>query len=81
MEIYSGNPKGVANAIYPDNEDHACGVACCGSDYPLGGVIDKFVMALIFGIIFYEIGFLEPKILTRANSEGFTLLLCWCPFS
>lgn len=45
----------------------------------LGGVIDKFVMALIFGIIFYEIGFLEPKILTRANSEGFTLFALLVP--
>lgn len=45
----------------------------------LGGVIDKFVMALIFGIIFYEIGFLEPKILTKANSEGFTLFALLVP--
>ena len=45
----------------------------------LGGVIDKFVMALIFGIVFYEIGFLEPKILTKANSEGFTLFALLVP--
>ncbi|HPU69385.1 MAG TPA: hypothetical protein PLD08_06735 [Acetomicrobium flavidum] len=45
----------------------------------LGGVIDKFVMALIFGIVFYEIGFLESKILTKANSEGFTLFALLVP--
>ncbi|HCA41581.1 MAG TPA: hypothetical protein DEP01_08945 [Aminobacterium sp.] len=45
----------------------------------LGGVINQFVMALIFGIIFYEIGFLEHKILDKANSTGLALFALLVP--
>lgn len=38
--------------------------------------IHKFVMALIMGIIFYETGFLEHKILTKANAEGYAMFFC-----
>jgi hypothetical protein len=45
----------------------------------LGGVINQFVMALIFGIIFYEIGFLEHKILDKANATGLALFALLVP--
>lgn len=45
----------------------------------LGDVINKFVMALAFGILFYETGFLENKILTKANAEGLALFALLVP--
>ena len=45
----------------------------------LGDVINKYVMALIFGIIFYELGFLEHKILEKANSMGITMFALMVP--
>ena len=45
----------------------------------LGGVINKYVMALVFGIIFYELGFLEQKILDKANSTGIMLFALMVP--
>jgi hypothetical protein len=44
-----------------------------------GRVIHPFVIALIFGIIFYEIGFIEHKILEKANSSGLTLFILLVP--
>ena len=35
--------------------------------------------ALLFGIIFYEIGFIEHKILDKANSSGLTLFILLVP--
>ena len=45
----------------------------------MGGVINKYVLALVFGIIFYELGFLEQKVLDRANSAGITLFALMVP--
>jgi hypothetical protein len=45
----------------------------------LGDVINNFVMALAFGIFFYEAGFLEHKILTKANAEGLALFALLVP--
>ena len=45
----------------------------------LGDVINKYVMALIFGILFYELGFLEHKILEKANAMGITLFALMVP--
>ncbi len=39
------------------------------------GTINKFVLALAFGILFKELGFLEVKILEKANGAGLTLFL------
>jgi hypothetical protein len=36
----------------------------------MGGVINKFVVALILGILFKELGLLEIKILEKANGAG-----------
>ncbi len=44
-----------------------------------GRVIHPFVVALIFGIIFYEIGFIEHKILEKANSSGLALFILLVP--
>ncbi len=44
-----------------------------------GRVIHPFVVALLFGIIFYEIGFIEHKILDKANSSGLTLFILLVP--
>ena len=44
-----------------------------------GRVIHPFVVALIFGIIFYEIGFIEHKILEKASSSGLTLFILLVP--
>jgi hypothetical protein len=44
-----------------------------------GGVIHKLVLALIFGIIFYEIGFLEHDIFTKANCAGYAMFFCLIP--
>lgn len=38
--------------------------------------IHKFVMALIMGIILYETGFLEHKILDKANAMGYAMFFC-----
>ncbi len=40
-----------------------------------GGAVNKFVAALAFGILFKELGFLEVKVLDRANGSGLTLFL------
>jgi hypothetical protein len=45
----------------------------------MDGVINKYVLALVFGIIFYELGFLEQKVLDRANSAGITLFALMVP--
>ena len=45
----------------------------------LGGVINSFVMALFFGIIFYEAGLLENKILDKANATGLALFALLVP--
>ena len=45
----------------------------------MGDVINEFVMALAFGILFYETGFLENKILTKANAEGLALFALLVP--
>ena len=45
----------------------------------LGGVINKFVLALVYGIIFYELGFLEQKILDKANATGVMLFALMVP--
>ncbi|MFA6506848.1 MAG: hypothetical protein WCT14_12140 [Treponemataceae bacterium] len=42
-------------------------------------MVHPFVVALLFGIIFYEIGFIEHKILDKANSSGLTLFLMMVP--
>ncbi len=44
-----------------------------------GGYVHKLVMALIFGIIFYETGFLEHNIMTKANVAGYALFFCLVP--
>ena len=44
-----------------------------------GGVVHKLVMALIFGIVFYELGFLEHDILTKANCAGYGMFFCLIP--
>lgn len=33
-------------------------------------------MALIMGILFYETGFLEYKVLSKANAEGYAMFFC-----
>ncbi len=42
-------------------------------------VVHPYVVALLFGILFYEIGFIEHKILEKANSAGLTLFLMMVP--
>ena len=44
-----------------------------------GGVIHKLILALIFGIIFYESGFLEHDIFTKAKAEGYAMFFCLIP--
>ena len=44
-----------------------------------GGYVHKLVVALIFGIIFYEIGFLEHDIFTKANMSGYAMFFCLIP--
>jgi len=38
-----------------------------------GGAVNKYILCLVFGIIFYETGFLEHKIMDKANGTGFLL--------
>jgi len=38
-----------------------------------GGAVNKYILCLIFGMIFYEIGFLEHKIMDKATATGFLL--------
>jgi len=46
-----------------------------------GAIIHPLVLALVFGIVFYELGFLEHDIFTKANAFGyamfFTLIPIW----
>jgi hypothetical protein len=41
----------------------------------LDGAINKFIVALAFGVLFKELGFLESRILDEANSAGFVLFV------
>ncbi|MDR1977965.1 MAG: hypothetical protein LBQ42_04455 [Synergistaceae bacterium] len=41
--------------------------------------IHKLVLALVFGIIFYETGFLEHDIFTKANAAGYVTFFCLVP--
>jgi len=43
------------------------------------GVVHPFIIALVFGIILYEVGFIEHKILDKANSGGLTLFIMLVP--
>ncbi len=45
----------------------------------IDGAINKYVLALVFGIIFYELGFLEQKITDKANSTGIMLFALMVP--
>jgi hypothetical protein len=45
----------------------------------LGGAINSFVMALFFGILFYEAGFLEHQILDKAKATGLALFALLVP--
>ena len=45
----------------------------------LGDVINKYIMALLFGIIFSELGFLEAKILDKANAAGLSFFVLLVP--
>ncbi len=38
-----------------------------------GGVVNKYILCLVFGMLFYETGFLEHKIMDKANATGFLL--------
>lgn len=38
-----------------------------------GGVVNKYILCLIFGMLFYETGFLEHKIMDKATGTGFLL--------
>ena len=38
-----------------------------------GGVVNKYILCLVFGILFYETGFLEYKIMDKANATGYML--------
>lgn len=41
--------------------------------------IHSLVLALIYGIIFYEVGFLEHDIFTKANVGGYAMFFCLIP--
>jgi hypothetical protein len=45
----------------------------------LNDVINKYVMALIFGIIFAEIGFLDRKVLDKGGATGLALFVLLIP--
>lgn len=45
----------------------------------MGNVVHPYIVALIFGILFYELGFIEHKVLNKANSEGIALFLMLVP--
>jgi len=45
----------------------------------LNNVIHPFVMGLIFGIVFHELGFLEDNIMTQANANGMVLFTIMIP--
>lgn len=44
-----------------------------------GNVINKYILALVFGIFFYEVGFLEHKVLDKANATGLALFALLVP--
>jgi hypothetical protein len=44
-----------------------------------GGVVHKLVLALLFGMVFYEIGFLEHDIFTKGNCAGYAMFFCLIP--
>lgn len=41
----------------------------------IDGAINKFILALAFGVLFKELGFIEARILDEANSAGFVLFI------
>ena len=45
----------------------------------IGNVIHPFIVALFFGIIAYEIGFIEYKVLDKANSAGLAMFFLLVP--
>lgn len=45
----------------------------------LGNVVHPFVMAMIFGILFHEIGFIETKVMDKANAGGMVLYIIMVP--
>lgn len=45
----------------------------------LNDVVHRFIMALLFGIVFTEIGFLEHEILDKAKSTGLVLFVLMIP--
>ncbi len=45
----------------------------------LGDVVNKYVMALLFGIIFTELGFVERKVLDKGGATGLALFVLLIP--
>jgi hypothetical protein len=45
----------------------------------IGGAVHPLVLALIFGIAFYELGFLEHDIFTKATATGYALFFTLVP--
>jgi len=41
----------------------------------MDGAINKFIVALAFGVLFKELGFIETRVLDEANSSGFVLFV------
>jgi len=45
----------------------------------LGGAVHPFVMALFFGIVFHELGFIETNIMTLGNANGMVMFAIMIP--
>ncbi len=46
---------------------------------PSWAAIHPFVMALIFGILFHELGFIETSVLTQGNANGMVMFVIMIP--
>ena len=77
--LFPATPKGLQTPFILMFKVFLVGYIAVWVGQITGGVIHKLVLALIFGILFYETGFLEHDICTRANCAGYAMFFCLIP--
>jgi hypothetical protein len=77
--LFPATPKGLQTPFVLMFKTFLVGYIAVWVGQITGGVVHKLVLALIFGILFYEIGFLEHDIFTKASSAGYAMFFCLIP--
>ncbi|MDR2175868.1 MAG: hypothetical protein LBO82_08025 [Synergistaceae bacterium] len=77
--LFPATPKGLQTPFILMFKTFLVGYIAVWVGQITGGVVHKLVLALIFGIVFYELGFLEHDIFTKAGCAGYAMFFCLIP--